>query len=98
MHGHIGLDQGFEQGFLFRGSFVFAVFGHRVIFPPSPSDCARPARGRLTSFSVAALQLRINCLAGPLKHGGYLDDGLAGLEQVVQLFLFVGGPPPLRWS
>jgi hypothetical protein len=33
-------------------------------------------------------------LAGSLKHGGYLDDGLAGLEQVVQFLFLVGGPPP----
>jgi hypothetical protein len=63
----------------------------------SLSDYARPAGGRFRPFSVTALQLRINCLAGSLKHGGHLDDGLAGLEQVVQPFLFVGGPPPLRW-
>jgi hypothetical protein len=50
----------------------------------------------LASFSVTTLQLRINCLAGPLKNWGNLDDGLAGLEQVVQLFLFVRGPPPRR--
>jgi hypothetical protein len=58
----------------------------------SLSDCARPAGGRFRPFSVTALQLRINCLAGPLKHGGYLDDCLAGLEEIVQFLLLVDGP------
>jgi hypothetical protein len=32
-----------------------------------------------------------------LKHGRYLDDGLAGLKQVVQFPLLVGGPWPPCW-
>ena len=63
----------------------------------SLSDCARPAGGRFKPFSVTALQLRINCLAGSLKGGRYLGGGLSGLHEVVQFPLLVDGPwPPCR--
>jgi hypothetical protein len=39
----------------------------------------------LSSLPIATLQLRVNCLARPLKHGGDLNDGLTGLEQFIQL-------------
>jgi hypothetical protein len=36
MKGRIGLDQGFEQGILFRGPFFVAVFGHGKPTPAKP--------------------------------------------------------------
>jgi hypothetical protein len=43
MNGRISLDQGFEQGILFRGPFVVAVFGHGN----SPCSLARQHNGNM---------------------------------------------------
>jgi len=44
IHGHAGLDQGFEAGVLYRGPFLVAVFGHGN----SPCSLARQHNGNIS--------------------------------------------------